>query len=209
MKLSTLEISQVLKHLRLKHGKTLREVAAYLKMDQAILSKIENGKRPLTAEVLQQLASYYQEDFMPLHKLLIVDKLYRILENEEDKKDILVLLEERVQYQKKRSVEYDDIAQSIKEYFSGYAYVEEASLFGSFVRGTETKKSDLDVLIKMSKKSHVSMMQFLKMQHELSDFVGRKVDLVEEGQLKENAKRSVLKEKEVIYVKSKRSSKSN
>lgn len=207
MKMSRLEIGQVLKNLRLKNGKTLREVAAFLKMDQAILSKIENGKRPISADSLHKIALLYQEDVATLHNLLVADKLYQIIEGEKDKKGIMVLLEERVHYETKKTSERKAVVKSINEYFSSYPYVEEACLFGSFVRGTDTKKSDLDVLIRMSAKSGISMMQFLKMQHELSELVGRKVDLVEEGQLKENARLNVLKEKEVVYVKSKRSSK--
>jgi predicted nucleotidyltransferase len=42
------------------------------------------------------------------------------------------------------------------------------------------------------------------MQHELSELVGRKVDLIEDGQLKESARVNVLQEKEIIYVKNKR-----
>jgi transcriptional regulator with XRE-family HTH domain len=62
MKLSKLDISKYLQDLRKENGKTLREVAAYLEIDQAILSKMENGKRPVTKDVLTQLAKLYKKD---------------------------------------------------------------------------------------------------------------------------------------------------
>lgn len=208
MKMSNENIGQVIKSLRLKHQKTLREVAAYLEIDQAILSKMENGKRPITEKIVRQLSQFFEEDEHQLHNLLVADRLYKIIENEKDAGDIMALLESRIEYQTKIGMERKHVVQQLSQYFSDSPQVEEVSMFGSFFKGTQNKKSDLDLLIRFSSKSGISMMQFLKMQHELSELVGRKVDLIEDGQLKESARDSVLKEKEVIYVKSKRSTKS-
>lgn len=208
MKMSNQNIGQIIKALRIKQGKTLREVAAFLEIDQAILSKMENGKRPISEKLIQLLAKYFKEDGEELHKFFVVDKLYKIIEEEADASEILALLENRILYQSKIEKEHVSVVNHLKEYFSASPMVEEVSMFGSFSRGAQTKKSDLDLLIRFSSKSGISMMQFLKMQHELSELVGRKVDLIEDGQLKEGARVNVLREKEVIYVKSKRSTKS-
>jgi predicted nucleotidyltransferase/plasmid maintenance system antidote protein VapI len=204
MKLSNQNIGQIIKALRLKHGKTLREIAAFLEIDQAILSKMENGKRPISEKLIQLLATYFMEDGVELRKLFVVDKLYKIIEEENDPSDILALLESRVLYQAKIEREHVSVVNQLKDYFSASPMVEEVSWFGSFARGTHSKKSDLDLLIRFSPKNGISMMQFLKMQHELSELVGRKVDLIEDGQLKESARVNVLQEKEIIYVKNKR-----
>jgi predicted nucleotidyltransferase len=45
------------------------------------------------------------------------------------------------------------------------------------------------------------MFDILKMQHELEELLNRKVDLIEEGQLKTLAALEVAREKEVVYVK--------
>ena len=87
MKLSNQNIGQVMKALRLKQGKTLREVAAFLEIDQAILSKIENGKRPISEKLIQLLATYFKEDGVELRKLFVVDKLYKIIVEEVDPSD--------------------------------------------------------------------------------------------------------------------------
>lgn len=204
MKMSNKNIGQVIKSLRLKHHKTLREVAAYLEIDQAILSKIENGKRPITEKIVRQLSQFFEEDEHHLHNLFVADRMYKIIETEKDAEDIIALLESRIEYQTKIGMERKHVVQQLSQFFSDSPQVEEVSMFGSFLKGTQTKKSDLDLLIRFSSKSGISMMQFLKMQHELSELVGRKVDLIEDGQLKESARGSVLQEKEVIYVKSKR-----
>jgi predicted nucleotidyltransferase len=204
MKMSNKNIGQIIKALRLKQGKTLREVAAFLEIDQAILSKMENGKRPISEKLIQLLATYFKEDGIELRKLFVVDKLYKIIEEEADPSDILALLESRVLYQAKIEREHVSVVNQLKDYFSASPMVEEVSWFGSFARGNHSKKSDLDLLIRFSPKNGISMMQFLKMQHELSELVGRKVDLIEDGQLKESARVNVLQEKEVIYVKNKR-----
>lgn len=208
MKMSNKNIGQVIKSLRLKHQKTLREVAAFLELDQAILSKMENGKRPITEKIVRQLSQFFEEDEHQLHNLLVADRLYKIIENEKDAVDIMALLESRIEYQTKIGMERKHVVQQLSQFFSDSPQVEEVSMFGSFLKGTQNKKSDIDLLIRFSTKSGISMMQFLKMQHELSELVGRKVDLIEDGQLKESARGSVLQEKEVIYVKSKRSTKS-
>ncbi|MEN9948560.1 MAG: hypothetical protein RL106_1383 [Bacteroidota bacterium] len=204
MKMSNQNIGQIIKALRLKQGKTLREVAGFLEMDQAILSKMENGKRPISEKSIQLLATYFKEDGIELRKLFVVDKLYKIIEEETDPSDILALLESRVIYHAKIEREHVSVVNQLRDYFSASPMVEEVSWFGSFARGNHSKKSDLDLLIRFSPKNGISMMQFLKMQHELSELVGRKVDLIEDGQLKESARVNVLQEKEVIYVKNKR-----
>jgi len=208
MKMSNENIGQVIKSLRLKHQKTLREVAAFLEIDQAILSKMENGKRPITEKIVRQLSQFFEEDEHHLHNLFVADRMYKIIETEKDAEDIIALLESRIEYQTKIGMERKHVVQQLSQFFSDSPQVEEVSMFGSFLKGTQNKKSDIDLLIRFSTKSGISMMQFLKMQHELSELVGRKVDLIEDGQLKESARGSVLQEKEVIYVKSKRSTKS-
>ena len=80
-------------------------------------------------------------------------------------------------------------------------------MFGSFVRKEETAKSDIDLLIQFVAKKKISMFDILKMQHDLEELLNRKVDLVEEGQLKPSAAFEVVREKEVVYVKAKRQTK--
>jgi hypothetical protein len=66
-------------------------------------------------------------------------------------------------------------------------------VFGSYVRGEQTEKSDLDILINLRKR--VGLLQFVRMERELSELLGIKVDLVTEGSLK-NEKLKTYIEKE-------------
>jgi predicted nucleotidyltransferase/plasmid maintenance system antidote protein VapI len=207
MKLSKLDISKYLQDLRKESGKTLREVAAYLEIDQAILSKMENGKRPVTKDVLTQLAILYKKDIQELHKVFLAEKLYKQLENEDDAMSILKLLEKQVVYKTKHDSEKEHIKKTVQAYFAELDVVQEVSLFGSFVRKEETGKSDIDLLIQFVAKKKISMFDILKMQHDLEELLNRKVDLIEEGQLKPSAAVEVVREKEVVYVKAKRQAK--
>ena len=207
MKLSRLDISKYLQDLRKESGKTLREVAAYLEIDQAILSKMENGKRPVTKDVLRQLAKLYRKDIQELNKVFLAEKLYKQLEHEDDALSILKLLEKQVVYKTKHNSEKEQIKKTVQVYFEKLDVVQEVSLFGSFVRKEETAKSDIDLLIQFVAKKKISMFDILKMQHDLEELLNRKVDLVEEGQLKPSAAFEVVREKEVVYVKAKRQTK--
>ena len=207
MKLSKLDISKHLQDLRKESGKTLREVAAYLEIDQAILSKMENGKRPVTKDVLTQLAKLYKKDIQELHKVFLAEKLYKQLEHEDDALSILKLLEKQVVYKTKHDSEKEQIKKTVETYFTKQDVVQEVSLFGSFVRKEETAKSDIDLLIQFVAKKKISMFDILRMQHDLEELLNRKVDLIEEGQLKPSAAVEVVREKEVVYVKAKRQAK--
>ncbi|RNI15746.1 hypothetical protein EFE42_00425 [Methanohalophilus sp. RSK] len=54
-------------------------------------------------------------------------------------------------------------------------------LFGSFSRGEQTKGSDIDLLVRFSEKK--SLIEHIRMENELEDSLGTKVDLVTENSL--------------------------
>ena len=56
------EFGKIIRRHRLERNLPLRKVAAYLDIDQAILSKIERGKRKATREQVLGLARFYQMD---------------------------------------------------------------------------------------------------------------------------------------------------
>jgi len=55
--------------------------------------------------------------------------------------------------------------------------VKRAAVFGSFARGEEKKRSDIDILVKVPEK--MSLLGFIGLELELEDELKRKVDLVE------------------------------
>jgi uncharacterized protein len=75
--------------------------------------------------------------------------------------------------------------------------IKRASLFGSYARQEARADSDIDILVEFS--STISLIQFVTIQLELEDTLGKKVDLVELSTLKPQLKANILKEQMVIY----------
>ena len=62
--------------------------------------------------------------------------------------------------------------------------VEKAWIFGSYARSEERRNSDLDILVNFSTDSKVTLMKDVHIINDLRKLTGKKIDLVEEGQLK-------------------------
>lgn len=76
----------------------------------------------------------------------------------------------------------------LKKYYG----VAELGIFGSFVRGEQSRKSDLDILVEFE---HVpTLFGFIRLEQHLSQTLGIKVDLVMKDILKQNIGRYILKE---------------
>jgi len=66
-------------------------------------------------------------------------------------------------------------------------------LFGSYVRGEQSKRSDLDLLVELDNRA-LSLLKFIGLENHLGDLLKIKVDLVEKNILKPGIGRNVLKE---------------
>jgi transcriptional regulator with XRE-family HTH domain len=73
-------------------------VAAFLDIDQAILSKIERGKRKASRPIVLKLAEYFQVDEALLLRTWLSDKIYYEIEMEYDAIKVLKAAEEKVRY---------------------------------------------------------------------------------------------------------------
>lgn len=76
----------------------LRTVAAYLDIDQAILSKIERGQRKPTREQVVKLAEYFKVRENDLLIAWLSDKLVYEVEDEDIALKALQVAEEKVKY---------------------------------------------------------------------------------------------------------------
>ena len=65
-------------------------------------------------------------------------------------------------------------------------------IFGSHVRHAERKDSDLDVLVTFTKAP--SLLKFVRLENQLSDLLGIKVDLVMKDSLKPAIGKNILRE---------------
>lgn len=90
-----------------------------------------------------------------------------------------------------------DIQNIIINYLRNYdpVYV---GLFGSFARGDWSRESDIDILVLF--KSSYSLLQLIRIENELSDRLGHRVDLITEGSIKNNrVKQSIQQDLKIIY----------
>lgn len=65
------------------------------------------------------------------------------------------------------------------------------SLFGSTARGEAGPDSDVDLLAGFDETRRISLLDIVGMQLDLSDMLGCRVDLIEEGTLKPRVQKSV------------------
>ena len=72
--------------------------------------------------------------------------------------------------------------------------VKTLELFGSYVRGEQTEKSDLDVLVTFSEPNNVDLFKFIELRLFLKDNLGVDVDLIEKDTLKPRLKGQILEE---------------
>ncbi len=70
-------------------------------------------------------------------------------------------------------------------------------LFGSYVRAEQDGESDLDILVTFDN-PHLTLLQFIQLEYELSDLLGVKVDLVERDTLKPDIGKRILAEAKAI-----------
>jgi HTH-type transcriptional regulator, competence development regulator len=78
----------------------LRTVAAFLDIDQAILSKMERGQRKPTREQVVKLAGYFKVNENDLLVAWLSDKLANEVEDEDMALKALQVAEEKVKYNK-------------------------------------------------------------------------------------------------------------
>jgi hypothetical protein len=75
---------------------------------------------------------------------------------------------------------------------------ERIGLFGSFAREEEHSESDIDILVKFKKT--ISLLDLVRIQNELSQKLGKKIDLVTEPSLRnERIKKYIYKDLRIIY----------
>jgi predicted nucleotidyltransferase len=77
-------------------------------------------------------------------------------------------------------------------------HIRRLSLFGSVLRDDFGPQSDVDVLVEFEPDTHLGL-RFFGLEHELSELLGRKVDLNTAGFLSKYFRDQVLAEAEVQY----------
>lgn len=71
-------------------------------------------------------------------------------------------------------------------------------IFGSYIRGEQTKDSDLDVLVQFDGTKRIGLLAYVHLENYLSDLLGVKVDLVDKNALKPNIGKRILAEVKAV-----------
>jgi HTH-type transcriptional regulator, competence development regulator len=97
-------IGQIIRTRRVTLGLLLRQVAAYLDMDQAVLSKIERDERKLTKEHISKLAEIlkFEKDELMVHYMS--DKIAYEIADQDCATRVLEAAEQKIKYLKSHSV---------------------------------------------------------------------------------------------------------
>ncbi len=82
-----------------------------------------------------------------------------------------------------------------------YADIRCVSLFGSHIHGEAEEDSDVDVLIEFMPEATVGFFKLAQIQRSITDFIGRKVDLLTPEALSKYFRDEVLAQAEYVYEK--------
>ena len=76
-------------------------------------------------------------------------------------------------------------------------HVDSLSLFGSLVRGEATPECDIDLIVTFTKR--VGNFHMVALEQELTEALGRKVDLLTEAAISPYLRERIFSERQVIY----------
>jgi uncharacterized protein len=86
----------------------------------------------------------------------------------------------------------------ISTYFTNQP-IDKAWLFGSYARSEENAESDIDILVNFTPDAKVTLLTYVHIVNDLQVLTGKKIDMVEDGQLKQFARENAGDDKVLIY----------
>ncbi|MDP3665861.1 MAG: helix-turn-helix domain-containing protein [Sediminibacterium sp.] len=168
-------LGATLRKLREDKQLPLRTVAAFLNIDQAILSKVERGQREPTREQVVKLAGYFKVKENDLLVAWLSDKLIYEVEDEEMALKALQMAEEKIAYDAFKKIDRKGILQQLKKEIKKFPHIEKAWIYGSFAREDDGPKSDVDIALQTN--PTFTYFDLAEVQHQLETSINRKVDV--------------------------------
>jgi len=192
-------LGDIIRKLREEKKLPLRTVAAYLDIDQAILSKMERGQRKPTREHVVKLAEYFKVNENDLLVAWLSDKLVYEVADEQVALKALQVAEEKLAYQDYKKTDKKAIENTIKDYLEKDGHISKAWLFGSFARGEDDYKSDIDVMIEVPSDSNFSLFDLAEIQYQLERLIPEKFDIVMKEGIKPHIMERIKPDLKIIY----------
>lgn len=175
---------ETIRKLRKEKALPLRSVAAYLDIDQAILSKIERGQRIANRNLVIKLAEYFEVKKYDLLVSWLSDKLVYQIAEEDIALKALQAAEEKIAYRNTFQKQKKTIVKVIADVLQKDGRTISAWLYGSTAREEDQVHSDVDLIIELNKNKVYSIFDLIDIAHKVEQKINRKVDLVERGQIK-------------------------
>ncbi|MEO5906641.1 MAG: nucleotidyltransferase domain-containing protein [Saprospiraceae bacterium] len=189
---------KAIRHLRNEQKLPLRTVAAYLDIDQAILSKIESGHKKPPRDFVSKIALYFNQMEDELVALWLSDRvLYEIGEETMGPK-ALDLAKEQFAYQL-APVTKGNIISRIQSILRKDVRIDKAWLFGSFARNEQKQGSDIDLMIRFNEDMVISLFDLADIKYKIEEAIGIRVDLVEEESIAPDIVAEVNMDRVSIY----------
>jgi|SRR3989344_3368605 len=94
------------------------------------------------------------------------------------------------------SAKFKGITKKIRPFFKPYR-IQYLGLFGSVARGTDKKNSDIDLLVKF--RTPPSLIEYIRLEENLSQKLGKKVDLVSMGGVSFELKPFITRDLVTLY----------
>ena len=124
-------IENLIRTLREKEGYPLRKVAAFLDIDQAILSKIERGQRKLTKKQVIKLADFFNYSEKEMLIAFLSDRILYEIGDDAYAKEALKVAEEKIEYKAFKTLDRSKIIKEIVNKLKKFSKVSNAWIYGS------------------------------------------------------------------------------
>ncbi len=192
-------IGSLIRKLRVEKGYPLRKVAAFLDIDQAILSKIERGHRKIKKEQVIELARFFDYDEKEMLLIYLSDRVLYEIADDSIGLEALKAAEQVLEYRAFSVVDRKQIINTIAEVMSLTPKVIKAWIYGSFARKDDSPESDIDIALRTDK--GFSYFDLAGLQYQLEETLQRKVDIGFIDSFKPRIFNNVKKDLILIYEK--------
>jgi predicted nucleotidyltransferase len=172
-------------------------LAAHLQVDQAVMSKIETGRRKPSRKQVEKLADYFGADKDKMLIAWLSDRIADDLEGESLAGEALQVAKEKVAYSSFKSTNRQTILAKIESFFDRDNQIQKVWIFGSFARGEEGPDSDKYLMVEENKHLKFSYFDLADVQYRLEKLIQRKVDIG----FSETASPHIFKQAVLIYEK--------
>jgi predicted nucleotidyltransferase len=168
-------IGTLIRELRVEKGYPLRKVAAFLDIDQAILSKMERGIRRINKDQVHKLAKFFDYDEKKMLMVYLSERVLYEVGDDVNALEALKVAERVLEYKAFSAIDRNQIIGQIVEISGNYPKIIKAWIYGSFARKEDGPESDIDIAVKTDE--DFSYFDLAGLQYRLEEELSRKVDV--------------------------------